>query len=269
MSFPNPDNYARDCDCGTAGANTTPPPASLVAAFIPNPLILPNGGSINTLNSGGVGGSINLSGLGNENYASNGGSIDLRALAEEGSNGGSIILTGSDGGNGGSITSTGASGSGGGSINLSGGNLGAGGSINLSNGGGSIDLQGDGSIQFGVIASRTTLVGGGEAEDITVTLPNYSGSLPIALISTTTTLEFSNITAGNFLDLTITLSGAVTSDVVFVTCVTTNGRGATDGKLIFEAFVSAANTVTVRAHNPTSGTIIPNEYNFRVAIIRV
>jgi hypothetical protein len=31
MSFPNPDNYARDCDCGTTGANTTPPPASLVA----------------------------------------------------------------------------------------------------------------------------------------------------------------------------------------------------------------------------------------------
>jgi hypothetical protein len=31
MSFPNPDNYARNCDCGTAGANTTPPPASLVA----------------------------------------------------------------------------------------------------------------------------------------------------------------------------------------------------------------------------------------------
>jgi hypothetical protein len=27
MSFPNPDNYARDCDCGTAGANMAPPPA--------------------------------------------------------------------------------------------------------------------------------------------------------------------------------------------------------------------------------------------------
>jgi O-acetylhomoserine/O-acetylserine sulfhydrylase-like pyridoxal-dependent enzyme len=27
MSFPNPDNYARDCDCGTAGVNTAPPPA--------------------------------------------------------------------------------------------------------------------------------------------------------------------------------------------------------------------------------------------------
>lgn len=31
MSFPNPDNYARDCDCGTAGANTTPPPATIQA----------------------------------------------------------------------------------------------------------------------------------------------------------------------------------------------------------------------------------------------
>ena len=33
MSFPNPDNYARDCDCGTAGANTTPPPAQLVTGI--------------------------------------------------------------------------------------------------------------------------------------------------------------------------------------------------------------------------------------------
>jgi len=53
MSFPNPDNYARDCDCGTAGANTTPPPASLVAeaeeAILTNPLLLPGGGSITTL----------------------------------------------------------------------------------------------------------------------------------------------------------------------------------------------------------------------------
>lgn len=31
MSFPNPDNYARDCDCGTSGANTTPPPATIQA----------------------------------------------------------------------------------------------------------------------------------------------------------------------------------------------------------------------------------------------
>jgi len=126
MSFPNPDNYARDCDCGTAGANTTPPPASLVTA------------------------------------------------AEE----------------------------------------------------------------------------------------------AIRLISPSTALNFTSISSGGFVDLQINLIGASVEDSVFVTSMDTNGRGATDGKLIFEAFVSAANTVTVRAHNPTSGSIDPASYNFRVTIIK-
>ena len=127
MSFPNPDNYARDCDCGTAGANTTPPPASLVTA------------------------------------------------AEE----------------------------------------------------------------------------------------------AIRLISPSTALNFTSISSGGFVDLTISLTGAVVNDTVFATCLDTAGRGATDGKLIFEAFVSAADTVKVRAHNPTSGTITPGAaYNFKVAVIK-
>jgi hypothetical protein len=89
------------------------------------------------------------------------------------------------------------------------------------------------------------------------------------LISTSTSLSFSAITTGAFGDLTIPLTGAATTDVVFVTCLDTAGRGATNGKLIFEAFVSASNTVTVRAHNPTSGTITPGAaYNFKVAIIK-
>jgi len=189
MSFPNPDNYARDCDCGTAGANTTPPPASLVAeaeeAILTNPLLLPGGGSITTGPSGGA-----------------------------------------------------------------------------------INTIGTGSIELGVVATRTTLNGSATAAR-TVTLPNITGKLPIALISTSTSLSFSAITTGAFGDLTITLTGAATTDVVFVTCLDTAGRGATNGKLIFEAFVSAANTVTVRAHNPTSGTITPGAaYNFKVAIIK-
>ena len=126
MSFPNPDNYARDCDCGTAGANTTPPLASLVA----------------------------------------------------------------------------------------------------------------------------------EAEEA------------IRLISLSTALNFTSISSGGFVDLTISLTGAAVNDTVFATCMATAGRGATDGKLIFEAFVSATDTVTVRAHNPTSGSIDPASYNFRVTIIK-
>jgi hypothetical protein len=87
-------------------------------------------------------------------------------------------------------------------------------------------------------------------------------------ISISTSLNFGNITSGGFSDLTVILSGAAVNDTVFATCLDIAGRGATDGKLIFEAFVSASNTVTVRAHNPTSGSIDPASYNFKVTIIK-
>lgn len=278
MSFPNPDNYARDCDCGTAGANTTPPPASLVAeaeaAILTNPLILPLGGTINTSdhNNGGTGGSINTSA--SDEYS--GGSINTNAYP--GYNGGGINTSGGSSGGGGFIyTSNGggyidtrgsAQGWPGGNINTSGGVAAVGGSINTSNGGGSINTTGTGSIQLGVSATRTTLNGNGTAAR-TVTLPNITGTLPVALISISTSLTFGAITTGAFADLTITLMGAATTDVVFVTCLDTAGRGATNGKLIFEAFVSANDTVKVRAHNPTSGTITPGAaYNFKVAVIK-
>lgn len=259
MSFPNPDNYARDCDCGTAGANTTPPPAAiqaeinaLINALRIAPFTFTNGATINTSNlaNGGNGGYINTG-------------------AGDG-DGGYINTSGSTigGGNAGGWINTSAGYNGGGSISTFGGALENGGSIDTSNGGGSIDTRGVGLIQFGIAATRTTLNGSATVAR-TVTLPNITGTLPIALISASTSLSFSAITTGAFGDLTITLTGAATTDVVFVTCLDTAGRGATNGKLIFEAFVSAANTVTVRAHNPTSGTITPGAaYNFKVAIIK-
>jgi len=325
MSFPNPDNYARDCDCGTAGANTTPPPASLVAALIPNPLLLPLGGSIDTRNLDGSGGYIKTSG---DTSGNAGGYIDTSAT-NGGSNGGYINTTGSDGAGGyidtrgsnqgydggsintsagdaqgGSINTTGGSegaggsintsdrggsintsggnsgGGGGGSINTSGlenedggsintsaGATGEGGSINTSNDGGSINTRGVGSIQLGVSATRTTLNGSATAAR-TVTLPNITGTLPIALISASTALNFGSISTGSFVDLTITLTGAQLDDWSSVNCVSI--RGSADGSrdLIFSSFVSAVNIVTVRAHNPTAGSINPNSYNFKVAIIK-
>jgi len=267
MSFPNPDNYARDCDCGTAGANTTPPPAQLIeeaeAAILTNPLILPLGGSIDTRNLAGTGGYIKTSGDGGGQA---GGYIDTSATFG-GSSGGYINTTGSDGA-GGYIDTRGTnSGYDGGSINTSAGTNGGGGTINTSNDGGAINTRGTGSIGFGIAATRTTLNGSATTAR-TVTLPNITGTLPIALISASTALDFGSISTGGFVDLTISLTGAATTDVVFVTCLNTAGRGATDGKLVFEAFVSATNTVTVRAHNPTSGSIDPASYNFKVAIIK-
>ena len=69
----------------------------------------------------------------------------------------------------------------GGSINTSGGLLGAGGSINTSNGGGSINLTGKGSIQFGDARQRTTLVGTAQTD-----LPNYNYVSQIIISGTST-----------------------------------------------------------------------------------
>ena len=258
MSFPNPDIYARDCGCGTAGANTTPPPAQLIeeaeAAILTNPLILPLGGSIDTRNLSGVGGSINTN--------NGGGSINTYG---EDAVGGSIDTHGEEVA-GGYIYTFASGSSTGGYINTSGA-TGVGGNIDTSSGGGSINTRGTGSIQMGVVGTRTTLNGSATAAR-TVTLPNITGTLPVALISVSTALDFGSISTGDFADLTIPITGAATTDVVFVTCLDTAGRGATDGKLIFEAFVSATNTVTVRAHNPTAGSIDSAPYNFKVAIIK-
>lgn len=141
-----------------------------------------------------------------------------------------------------------------------------GGYINTSNGGGAIDTRGTGSIQLGVTGTRTTLNGSASGGNKTITLPNLTGALPIALISVSTSLDFGAITAGDFADLTISLIGAATTDVAFVTCL--SSRGTTFGKLMFEAFVGSANNVTIRAHNPTSGSLDPDAYNFKVCVIK-
>jgi len=134
MSFPNPDNYARDCDCGTAGANTTPPPATIqadldsldtrVTSLKELPLTFTNIYS----------GSIDMRGYG--------GSIDLSSY-------GGSINTGTYGG---AINTSGYNGTKfGGGINTSGTVLGSGGPINTSNKGGSIDTSGASTFSGGNI----------------------------------------------------------------------------------------------------------------------
>ena len=141
-------------------------------------------GSINlSAGAGGNGGSINLQGAQNADGSvkAAGGSINLSAGIADGGVGGSIISVGSDVA-GGTLNMSAVGVSLGGSINTSGGDSGAGGSINTSGGGGSINTQGVGSIEFGVSGTRTTLNGSATA-DQTIALPNASGT--VALVSQT------------------------------------------------------------------------------------
>jgi len=185
--------------------------------------------------------------------AGNAGSIDLsggdgstseETANENGGNGGSLLLSGE------SLT-----GADGGTIDCRGLNGNPGGSINTSEGGGSINTRGTGSIELGGDSTRTILVGSANGGNKTITLPNITGKLPIALISSIQTIpSSSNFATNSYTDFTFTVTGALINDPLFVTCLEAR-TGSSAAKLIFVGFVSASNTVTVRVHNPGAGAI--------------
>ena len=74
-------------------------------------------------------------------------------------------------------------------------------------------------------------------------------------------LDFPSIAAAGSANLTITVTGAVVGDDCYVTLNGTPALG-----LDYIAWVSAANTVTVRAMNFTGAAIDPAAATFRVHV---
>lgn len=79
--------------------------------------------------------------------------------------------------------------------------------------------------------------------------------------SATAALDFASINAAASADLTITVPGAAVNDAVVLGLPAAPAAG-----LMFMAFVSAANTVTVRATNITAGAIDAAPATFRVSV---
>lgn len=140
--------------------------------------------------TGGTGGILNLNGGdGLSGFAGgNGGSISLRGGDGDGSavggaaglifGRGGVAVGGNAGAAAGTLNLSASNEFAGGSINLRAGASAAGGSITANNGGGSIDLTGTGSIQFGVAATRTTLSGTGTSARA-ISLPDADGTLAL------------------------------------------------------------------------------------------
>lgn len=94
-----------------------------------------------------------------------------------------------------------------------------------------------------------------------------SGSTRYTLAKTltaTATLDFANTSAQTSSDLTITVNGVADGDPVSLG-VPNAARNANSS---FEAWVSAANTVTVRFNNYSSGSINPASGSFRVSVTK-
>ena len=117
------------------------------------------------------------------------------------------------------------------------------------------DFQVGGVSQFSVsnagnlTASGTLRVGG--------------GTIVQTILSATATLDFPSIGSNDTATLTITVTGAVAGDSVFL-----GVPAGLDAGLIFCASVTAANTVTVRMHNSSGGSVDPASGTFRATVIR-
>lgn len=77
----------------------------------------------------------------------------------------------------------------------------------------------------------------------------------------TATLDFASIGAAASADLTVTVTGAAANDAVALGLPTAPTAG-----IIFQTFVSAADTVTVRATNITAGAVDPASATYRVTV---
>lgn len=82
-------------------------------------------------------------------------------------------------------------------------------------------------------------------------------------ILTSPTLTYTSINSNVSQDQTATVSGASLGDIVLVAPTTALVAGLT-----LTAFVSAANTVTVRIHNATAGSVTPGALTFNILVLK-
>lgn len=109
----------------------------------------------------------------------------------------------------------------------------------------------------------------GHATDTTITRVSagriaVEGATVAHMLTGTATLDFGSVAAQSHVDLTITVTGAATGDAVSLGVPT----AAVTAGIAFTAWVSATNTVTVRAHNYTAGALDPASGSFKAMILR-
>lgn len=107
------------------------------------------------------------------------------------------------------------------------------------------------------------------AVDITATTVEtgelaFTGGADIShCFTVSASLDLSSIAATTTKVVTATVTGAATGDLVVM-----SATSAIPDELTIQAYVSAANTVTVRAYNPLGTTITGASYTFRILVMR-
>jgi len=89
-----------------------------------------------------------------------------------------------------------------------------------------------------------------------------SGATVSKILTNTASLNFPSISAASQADLTITVTGAAVGDEVIMSLPAAPAAG-----LVFNAFVSATNTVTIRASNITGSPVDAAAATYGVIVI--
>lgn len=89
------------------------------------------------------------------------------------------------------------------------------------------------------------------------------GTSLTGILSATAELDFGSIATNSSAELTVTVTGAAAGDIAML-----GPPAALTADLVFFCFVSAADTVTVRAVNATGGAIDPDSGTYRVAVLQ-
>ncbi len=142
----------------------------------------------------------------------------------------------------------------------------------LATSGASAPLQMDasGNLKIAIAGMTASNVASTATGDVAAT--NVQGAIaeldtekfPVAKVLTATAaLDFPSIAAAASADLTVTVTNAAVNDGVILGLPAAPAAG-----LVFNGFVSAANTVTVRASNITAAPIDPASATYRVTVVR-
>jgi hypothetical protein len=96
-----------------------------------------------------------------------------------------------------------------------------------------------------------------------LTIGSSGGSAISRVITATATLDFGSIAAQSSADLTITVTGAAAGEAVMMGLPATASAG-----VVFNAIVTSANTVTIRATNTPAAPIDPASATYRATVIQ-
>jgi len=143
----------------------------------------------------------------------------------------------------------------------------SGGDLNLKPGLGT----GAGAVSAVIFSTPTVLGSGTTAQSYTERARINSSGLTIGsggsaiskVLTATATLDFGSIAAQSSADLTITVTGAAAGEAVMMGLPATASAG-----VVFNAIVTSANTVTIRATNTTASAIDPASATYRATVIQ-